>query len=80
MSDLEKWIRNKNMTTNDFAKLAQCSRKVIYKAKIGVCIDTPIAERIAILTGGEVVPKSRPRGGRGNEHFHNRQTDIFCNI
>jgi len=80
MSDLEKWIRNKNMTTNAFAELAQCSRKVIHKAKIGMCIDTQIAKRIAILTNGEVIVKSRPRGGRGNEHFHSRQMGIFCNI
>ena len=80
MGDLETWIRKKNMTTNDFAKLAKCSRQVIYKVKRGICIDTAISERIAILTDFSVIPKSRPKGGRGNEHFHNPRNDIYCNI
>lgn len=80
MLDLESWLRNKNMSTTHFASLVQCSRQVLTKVKKNRPIDPSIANRIIQLTDSEVVPLMRPRGGRGCEHFHNTQMNIYCNI
>lgn len=80
MSKLECWLRKNNMSTKHFADLAQCSRQVILKVKKDMAIDPAFAKRIIDLTGAEVIPIMRPRGGRGCEQFHSSQNDIYCNI
>ena len=55
-SELEKWLRERNMTTNEFTKLVGCSRPVIWKAKRGIAICPLYAKRIYELTGGRVKP------------------------
>ncbi len=62
MSDLESWLRKNNMTTNELATLAQCSRQVIWKVKKNKPIDPKIALRIKEATGSEVIPDSHPVG------------------
>lgn len=64
MSDIESWLRKNNMTTNELATLAQCSRQVIWKLKHNLAIDTKIALRIREVTGFEVNPDCRPQGGQ----------------
>lgn len=62
MSDLESWLRKNNMTTNELATLAQCSRQVIWKVKRGIAIDPKIALRIKEATGNEISPDCHPIG------------------
>lgn len=70
MSDLEAWLRNKNMTTNHFATLTQCSRQVIWKVKRNRPIDPAIAKRIIKATDSMVIPLMRPAGRLGCEQIH----------
>ena len=51
MESLENWLRQKNMTTNSFATLIECSRQVIWKVKRNIAIDPKIAKRIEEVTG-----------------------------
>jgi hypothetical protein len=53
-SPLEKWIRERNMTTNDFVKLVRCSRPVVWKAKKGLPICSYYSRRIFKITGIDV--------------------------
>lgn len=64
MSELENWLRNKNMTTNEFVALVGCSRQVIWKVKRNIPIDPKIAIRIQKITGNIVSPASQRVGVR----------------
>lgn len=55
-SELEKWLRDHEMTTNEFTKKVGCSRPVIWKVKRGIPICPLYAKRIAELTGGKIMP------------------------
>jgi hypothetical protein len=55
-SDLEIWLRKRQMTTNRFTELIGCSRPIIWKVKRGIAICPLYANRIYQLTGGEVKP------------------------
>lgn len=62
MVNLETWLREKNMTTNTFATLIECSRQVIWKVKRNIPIDSKIAKRIEEATDRSVVPDCHPVG------------------
>lgn len=55
-SQLERWLRQRNMTTNRFTELVGCSRTVIWKVKKGIAICPLYAKRIIQITGGEIMP------------------------
>lgn len=55
-SDLERWLRKRNMKTTHFAALVGCTRPIIWKVKRGIPICPFYAKRIYELTSGEVVP------------------------
>jgi hypothetical protein len=55
-SDLERWLRKRNMKTIRFAELVGCSRPIIWKVKRGIAICPFYAKRIFDLTSGEVTP------------------------
>ena len=55
-SDLERWLRKRNMTTNRFVQLVGCSRPVVWKVKKGIAICPLYAKRIYEITEGEVRP------------------------
>ena len=59
-SALEEWIREKNMSTNDFIKLIGCSRPTLWKAKRGIPISPAFAKRIEKITKGIVKPLYEP--------------------
>lgn len=64
MENLESWLRSKNMTTNEFAEIIQCSRQVLWKVKRNIPIDPKIALRISEATGSVIRPDSNPVGGQ----------------
>lgn len=64
MTELKKWLKKRNMTTNEFVALVGCSRQVIWKVTRNMAIDTKIAERIKTLTDGEICPVNHPVGKR----------------
>jgi hypothetical protein len=55
-SDMERWLRKRNMTTNRFAELVGCTRPILWKVKRGIPVCPLYANRIYELTSGEVVP------------------------
>ena len=55
-SALEKWLRARHMTTNNFVKLIGCARQTVWKVKKGVPICALYAKKIIEVTKGEVVP------------------------
>ena len=55
-SDLEKWLKERQMTTNDFVQLIGCSRPVVWKVKRGIPICTLYARKIYEFTGGKIRP------------------------
>jgi predicted XRE-type DNA-binding protein len=55
-SELELWIRKRNMTTNQFVKMVGCSRPTVWKVKKGIPISKEIAEKITLLTNGAIEP------------------------
>lgn len=61
-SDLEKWLREKQMSTNDFVKMIGCSRPVVWKVKRGIAICPLYARKIYDFTGGRVKPSIKPVG------------------
>lgn len=61
-SELEKWLRSKNMTTKKFAELVGCTRIIIWKVKKGMPICPRYGERIKQITDGLVSPKIEPVG------------------
>lgn len=61
-SELEKWLRSKNMTTKKFSDLVGCSRIIIWKVKKGMPICPRYGDRIKELTEGAVCPKTEPVG------------------
>lgn len=68
--DLETWLRKNNMETNELARLAGCSRQVIWKIKKNETVDEDTAQKIHFITGGQVKPlakaKGRPRKKKTN--------------
>lgn len=68
--DLETWLRKNNMETNELARLAGCSRQVIWKIKKNETVDEDTAQKIHFITGGQVKPlakaKGRPRKKKPN--------------
>lgn len=58
-SDLEKWLRKKNMSTTDFAKIVGCSRPTLLFVKRGIAISAIIALKIHKATDGDVLPITR---------------------
>lgn len=62
-SPLEKWIRERNMTTNDFVSMVGCSRPVIWKVKKGLPICPMYAFKIMQITEGKVTPLVEKVGG-----------------
>jgi DNA-binding Xre family transcriptional regulator len=63
-SDLEKWLRSKNMSSTDLAKIIGCSRTVIWKIKTGQTVCPKTATKIIELTHKQVVPQMESVGGR----------------
>jgi len=63
-SQLEKWLRNRNMTTNEFLDLIGCSRPILWKVKRGKPITAAYAERIAKVTNGEIRPVVTKKGNK----------------
>lgn len=61
-SSLEKWLREKCMTTKKFAELVGCSRVIIWKVKRGMAVSPKYADKIKDITGGQVVPISERVG------------------
>lgn len=59
---LERWLRKNNMETNELARLAGCSRQVIWKIKNNETVDNETAEKITFITGGQVKPLARAKG------------------
>ena len=55
-SQLEKWLKDKKMSTNRFVELVGCSRPVIWKVKRGIAICPLYAKRVFDLTNGNVQP------------------------
>ncbi len=55
-SDLERWLRQRNMTTKHFVELVGCSRPVIWRVKKGIAICPMYAKRIYEITEGQVKP------------------------
>ncbi len=55
-SDLEKWLKERQMTTNDFVQLIGCSRPVVWKVKRGIPICPLYARKIYEFTGGKIRP------------------------
>ena len=55
-SELEKWLREKNMHASTFANLMQVSRPTIWKVKRGLPICPHLAKRIFDFTEGRVKP------------------------
>lgn len=55
-SDLERWLRKRNMKTARFAEMVGCSRPIIWKVKRGIPICPLYAKKIYDLTSGEVAP------------------------
>jgi len=55
-SKLEKWLRDRNMSTNKFVQLVGCSRPVVWKVKRGITICPYYAKRISEITQGEIQP------------------------
>lgn len=63
-SPMEKWLRERNMSTKEFSEKVGCSRPVIWKVKRRLAISPKFAKKIYELTEGEVSPKIEPVGGR----------------
>lgn len=63
MSSLERWLEKNNMKTKEFAKHIGCSRQILWKLKKGGAVSPKFAERIVMLTKGEVNPPVSPVGG-----------------
>lgn len=63
-SKLEKWLRDRNMTTNDFVKMIGCSRPTIWRAKLDKGISKHFAEKIIEITKGEIQPRIKNTGKR----------------
>ncbi len=55
-SDLERWLRKRNMKTARFVEMIGCSRPIIWKVKRGIPICPLYAKKIFDLTSGEVAP------------------------
>lgn len=55
-SDLDKWLRKRNIRTKDFRIKVGCSTFVIWKVKHGLKIRPKYADIIAELTNNEVIP------------------------
>lgn len=76
--DLETWLRKNNMETNELARLAGCSRQVIWKIKKNETVDEDTAQKIHFITGGQVKPlakaKGRPRKKKPNLPIQTRST------
>lgn len=60
--DLESWLRKNNMETNELARLAGCSRQVIWKIKKNEAVDEDTAQKIHFITGGQVKPLAKSKG------------------
>lgn len=60
--DLETWLRKNNMETNELARLAGCSRQVIWKIKKNETVDEDTAQKIHFITGGQVKPLAKAKG------------------
>ncbi len=63
-SDLENWLRSRNMTTKQFIDIIGCSRQTIWKCKKGSALSPDIAHRIMEVTNNQVSPKIETVGGR----------------
>lgn len=61
-SDLEKWLRKRQMTTKKFTELVGCSRPVIWKVKRGIAICPLYAKKIYEITNGEINPLTEKVG------------------
>lgn len=61
-STLEKWLREKCMTTKRFSELVGCSRVIIWKVKRGMAVSPKYAQKIKEITEGAVIPTSEPVG------------------
>jgi hypothetical protein len=55
MSELEAWIRSKNMKSKDLCDSVKCSRPTLWKAKKQIPISKKYADKIFELTGVKVV-------------------------
>jgi len=60
--ELETWLRKNNMETNELARLAGCSRQVIWKIKKNETVDEDTAQKIHFITGGQVKPLAKAKG------------------
>ena len=60
--ELETWLRKNNMETNELARLAGCSRQVIWKIKKNETVDEDTAQKIHFITGGQVKPIAKAKG------------------
>lgn len=63
-SPLEKWLRNRNMTSKEFCEKVGCSRPVVGKVKKLLPISEKYAKKIHEVTQGEISPKIEKVGGR----------------
>lgn len=50
------------METNELARLAGCSRQVIWKIKKNETVDEDTAQKIHFITGGQVKPLAKAKG------------------
>lgn len=55
-SELEIWLRKRNMSNNRFCELIGCTRFVSWKVKKGIPISYKNAKKIYDMTEGEVKP------------------------
>lgn len=63
-SEIEDWIRSKNITTKQFCELVDCCRITVWKLKRNLCVTAEVSQRIAQATNGEIVPRISPKGRR----------------
>lgn len=62
ISDLESWLRKRNMSNKRFVELVGCSRPIVWKVKRGIAICPLYAKKIHDLTNGEVCPLTEKVG------------------
>lgn len=63
-SPMEKWLREKNMSSKEFCHQVGCSRPIVWKVKRLLPISPKYAKKIEELTEGKVCPKAERVGGR----------------
>lgn len=61
-SDLEAWLKDRQMSTKAFTQLIGCSRPVVWKVKRGIPICPLYARKIYEFTAGKIKPLMKTVG------------------